>query len=212
MLTEFVAEPDPPTNLTVESETSKSISLSWAAPGCDGNSPIINYTVRYILESNKTDAVRTTNNTRFNLTGLIPAQTYLIDVAANNFHFKGNFSNQITEDTGEAGMFLLKWVRQFTNLSNYCKSSVLKSTQVAVTESPSCSCTCFVLFFSVPTAPLNFKVNNSLSQQLLLTWEAPERTNGQIQFYEYCYVAKNSARNCSSTTDNSTNAIITNLG
>ena len=104
MLTKFVAEPDPPINLTAVSNTSESINLSWAAPAYDGNSPITSYTVRYKLESNKTDTF-CTNNTLFNLTGLIPAQKYLIDVAANNSHFMGNFSNQITEVTREAGMF-----------------------------------------------------------------------------------------------------------
>ena len=105
ILTEFIAEPGPPTNLTVESNTSKSISLNWTAPVYNGNSPITNYTVRYVLQSNATYTCETTNNTRFNLTGLIPAQTYLIDVAANNVHFMGNFSNQIKEVTEEAGMF-----------------------------------------------------------------------------------------------------------
>ena len=105
ILTEFVAEPDPPTNLTVESKTSESISLSWAAPVYDGNSPITNYTVGYKLESNTTYTFLATNNTRVSLTGSIPAQTYLIDVAAKNFYFMGNFSDQIMEVTGEAGMF-----------------------------------------------------------------------------------------------------------
>lgn len=105
ILTKFVAEPGPPTNLTAESKTSESISLRWAAPACDGNSHIANYTVRYKSKSNTTYRLHTTNNTRVNLTGLIPAQTYLIDVAAANFHFIGNFSNQITEVTREGGMF-----------------------------------------------------------------------------------------------------------
>ena len=105
ILTEIVAEADPPTNLTVESKTSKSIILTWATLVYDGNSPITNYTVRYKLESDTTYTFRTTNNARVNLTGLIPAQTYLADVATNNFHFIGRFSNQITDDTGEAGMF-----------------------------------------------------------------------------------------------------------
>ena len=79
--------------------------MSWAAPVYDGNSPITNYTVRYKLESDQTYTFHTTNNTRFNFNGLVPAQTYLIGAAVNNFYFMGNFSDQIMEFTREAGMF-----------------------------------------------------------------------------------------------------------
>ena len=97
---------------------------------------------------------------------------------------------------------------------NYiCKSSVLENIQVAVTGSPWCFSTrMFCCLFSVPTAPLNFEVNNSLSQQLLLTWDDPDRTNGKITFYEYCYTNENDTRTCNNTIGNSTNANITNLG
>lgn len=44
-----------------------------------------------------------TANTSFVLNGLIPAETYVIYVFANNTHFQGS-PDQITVDTAEAGM------------------------------------------------------------------------------------------------------------
>ena len=44
-----------------------------------------------------------TMSTNFNLTDLIPAETYVIDVFASNIHFQGS-PEQITEVTADARM------------------------------------------------------------------------------------------------------------
>ena len=79
-----------------------------------------------------------------------------------------------------------------------------------------------ISFILAPLMPVNFKVSpNNVSQQLLLSWEIPSVTNGQIQLYQYCYIKVNdniikvndSNQMCDNTTDSSTKSVnITNLG
>ena len=92
-------------NLTVENKTDTSISIKWAAPAFDGNSPITSYTVSYKLENDATLMVNVTNITSINLIGLIPAMAYEISVSANNLNFSGSPSN-ITVVTADASTIL----------------------------------------------------------------------------------------------------------
>ena len=102
---QILEEPGPPMNLTIETRLATSISIKWAAPAFDGNSPIISYTVIYKFENDATPMVNVTNITSINLVGLIPAQKYEISVSANNLNFSGSLSN-ITVITADAGTIL----------------------------------------------------------------------------------------------------------
>ena len=102
---QILEEPGPPVNFTIETRLATSISIKWAAPAFDGNSPIISYTVIYKLKNDATPMVNVTNITSINLMGLIPAQKYEINVSANNLNFSGSPSN-ITVVTTDAGTIL----------------------------------------------------------------------------------------------------------
>ena len=67
----------------------------------------------------------------------------------------------------------------------------------------------------VPFAPQNFNVStNNISQQLSLSWETPNVTNGLIILYRYCYTKVSGGKEmCNDTLDNSTKLVnITKLG
>ena len=102
---QILDNPGPPRNLRNQTVTNTSISVKWEAPIFDGNSPITNYTVSYMLEDSAINMVNVTNNTLINLIDLTPAKTYVIVVSANNNHFLGS-PNQIAVVTADSGTVL----------------------------------------------------------------------------------------------------------
>ena len=110
--------PSPPQNVEVIAKTSRVVNISWA-PGFNGNSDILNYTVE-ISTDNQTFAqaacpglsssgcVVSSSFTNASLVGLHPGRTYYIRVFATNNVGSGTSSSVITTTTDEEGIMLHK--------------------------------------------------------------------------------------------------------
>ena len=106
--------PDPPFNVTVDSKSSRVVNISWMA-GFDGNSAILNYTVK-ISEDNQnfrntvcqgslsnSACVLSNSFTSASLENLLPWTTYYIRVFARNLIGTSTGSSVVNTTTDEEG-------------------------------------------------------------------------------------------------------------
>ncbi len=109
---------DPPLNVTVDSKSSRVVTISWMA-GFNGNSAIQNYTVK-ISEGNQTfgeavcqgslpssSCVVPSSSTSASLSNLFPWTTYYIRVFARNIVGTSDSSTVVSVTTDEEGTFCL---------------------------------------------------------------------------------------------------------
>ncbi|XP_068677582.1 protein sidekick-1-like isoform X3 [Montipora foliosa] len=109
--TDEEVKPDPPRNVTIESKTSRTITISWIS-GFDGNSEISSYTVE-ISEDNQnfgdgycqglsnTSCTVSGLITKATLEGLHPGRMYYLRVFANNTVGQSEASSVVNETTDE---------------------------------------------------------------------------------------------------------------
>ena len=109
----FTVVPNPPQNVTVVSQSSRVVTISWK-PGFDGNSDILNYTVKISTDnqtfkpatcqglSNSTCVV-SSSFTSASLTGLHPGRSYYIRVIATNKVGPSAASSVVNTTTDEEG-------------------------------------------------------------------------------------------------------------
>ena len=109
-------KPDPPQDVTIESQTSRTITISWKS-GFDGNSEITFYTVEISdngLNFSDANCQGWSNNwctvsgldTNATLEGLRPYTTYFIRVLAANRVGQSNASSELKTVTDEEGTSL----------------------------------------------------------------------------------------------------------
>jgi outer membrane protein OmpA-like peptidoglycan-associated protein len=73
--------PSEPLDVAIDSATGRTATVSWKAPVSDGGSPLIRYTVS---SSNGTCALATLLAVKCSITGLIPGQSFSVNVRAVN--------------------------------------------------------------------------------------------------------------------------------
>ena len=96
----------PPTSVNVSEVTSSSITVQWGAVDCiQHNGDITGYSVRYGVqgsaEGDRTVMMASGDSSggMYEISGLIPATNYTIEVAAVNSAGTGNYSSSITVQT-----------------------------------------------------------------------------------------------------------------
>ena len=103
--------PSPPQNVTVVSQSSRVVNISWTA-GFDGNSDILNYTVETSEDNqnfiaavcqglSSSACVVSSSFTSASLTGLHPGRAYNIRVFATNKVGPGAASSAVNTTTDE---------------------------------------------------------------------------------------------------------------
>ena len=113
-------KPDPPQNVTIESKTSRTITISWKS-GYDGNSEITSYTVEISdngLNFSDANCQGWPNNscnvsglyTNATLEGLRPYTTYFIRVFADNKVGRSDASSVVETVTDEEGTSLFYYL------------------------------------------------------------------------------------------------------
>ena len=117
-------KPDPPQNVTIESQTSRTITISWKS-GFDGNSEITSYTVEISdngLNFSEANCQGWPNNsctvsgldTNATLEGLLPYTTYFLRVFAVNKVGQSDASSEVHEVTDEEGTSLFYYLCKVT--------------------------------------------------------------------------------------------------
>ena len=101
-----------PVDVRATNQSSTSILVTWGqVPAIDRNGIIISYDVEYTQDTYPaapTIQNRTVNDTMVILTGLQEYVVYSIRVRASTIVGSGPFSENVTEQTQEAGKFLLR--------------------------------------------------------------------------------------------------------
>ena len=106
--------PSPPQNVTVVSQSSRVVNISWTA-GFDGNSDILNYTVEISTDNqnfiaaacqglSSSACVVSSSFTSASLTGLHPGRAYNIRMFATNKVGPGAASSVVNKTTDEEGI------------------------------------------------------------------------------------------------------------
>lgn len=117
-------KPDPPQNVTIESKTSRTITISWTS-GFDGNSEITSYTVEISDNGLNFSDVKCQGwsndsctvsglDTNATLEGLLPYTTYFLRVFAVNKVDQSDASSEVHVVTDEEGTSLFYYLCEVT--------------------------------------------------------------------------------------------------
>ena len=100
----FVAPSGPPQNIIAQTNSARSLYITWNPPAAaEQNGIITSYTINITGVETGERLQFTSQSQSMNVTGLTPYTTYLCIVAASTAIGPGPFSIQITIQTPEAG-------------------------------------------------------------------------------------------------------------
>eukprot|EP00731_Ephydatia_muelleri_P002801 Em0001g2801a len=194
----------PPLNFKAQNVTSTSVIITWEPPQ-NPNGGSLGYEVSYTPKGGSTSVAKLKNYTTCKLIDLNPFTSYYICIRAKTAVGFGEESVPLTISTLEDGYEVsytpdggplssvdakknTTW--KLTDMKPYTAYSISAKAKTVAGFGEESIPVIVTTLESVPSPPLNLKVQNVTSTSVTVTWEPPQNPNGGSLGYEVSYTPK----------------------